>query len=796
MLASPANTATTCSTVPSTASPTSSERSDHSPNVARKPKISIQEPSEGSRWSQNHHRRSSSPWGGPEKDEGFSLKVPDISSMPKQVQRGDDLRRRSSGEKPGISRRPSFVDLSKSTISKVGKTMKTTANREADDIKDEVFRFSRTTTAHGVPMLWWLLLTIAAIILFISQCILVHDKYSRKDKIVSVELQFEQAKFPAVTVCNLNPFKHHLAKKVPEIGETLDAFHQAVVYSKESADHYDAPKDRRRRSPGGFRYVQYEPIMSDCQCTKTGDCVQKDSIPKDNASLCICNFDRQDSTAWPCFHISNWIEAVCPECNDIGYCNLPETNGTVTELPCLCQGDSYCLLRPERIKRVWEIRGTAIPDETSPFRADFLAQLKELGYENMTDEVAITTKTKEKMILTMASLPVHRRIALSYGKAEFIRMCSFNGQQCDIINDFKLHVDPTFGNCYTFNADAKAPKESSRAGPSYGLRLMVYINASDYLPTTEAMGVRIVIHDQTELPFPEAFGYSAPVGALSSFGLSMREVKRLSAPYGDCVTDNEPLPSNYIYPKYTYEPEGCYKSCYQQRIIRRCGCADPRYPTADNETELCDSLDTGERNCLISEAIKFTKKNTCQCKHRCSRNVYSTTYSSAKIAQGAFRNNCKGKNKDGCFEYDGNNAAMFEIYYEQMNYEKLTERESYLFVNLISDIGGQAGLWLGASVLTLIEVVMFVLRLLFRCRHNKNDKSQFSASDLLEEGRNNTYDQRNPSMAQTPIIRKRASFSGESNKSNQSFDDTFPKSSHSNLYDVDKNSANYYENPA
>jgi hypothetical protein len=45
---------------------------------------------------------------------------------------------------------------------------------------------------------------------------------------------------------------------------------------------------------------------------------------------------------------------------------------------------------------MWEIRGRKIPEEGSPFRADFLAQLKELGYENMTDEVAITTKTKEK----------------------------------------------------------------------------------------------------------------------------------------------------------------------------------------------------------------------------------------------------------------------------------------------------------------------------------------------------------------------------------------------------------------
>jgi hypothetical protein len=71
------------------------------------------------------------------------------------------------------------------------------------------------------------------------------------------------------------------------------------------------------------------------------------------------------------------------------------------------------------------------------------------------------------MLLMMAELPIQRRIALSYGKSEFIRMCSFNGQQCDIITDFKLHVDATFGNCYTFNPSGRK-LISNRAGPSYG----------------------------------------------------------------------------------------------------------------------------------------------------------------------------------------------------------------------------------------------------------------------------------------------------------------------------------------
>lgn len=53
----------------------------------------------------------------------------------------------------------------------------------------------------------------------------------------------------------------------------------------------------------------------------------------------------------------------------------------------------------------------------------------------------------------------------------------------------------------------------------YGLRLLLNVNQSDYMPTTEAAGIRLVVHEQDQEPFPDTFGYSAPTGFVSSFGL-------------------------------------------------------------------------------------------------------------------------------------------------------------------------------------------------------------------------------------------------------------------------------------
>ncbi|KAK6760068.1 hypothetical protein RB195_021547 [Necator americanus] len=552
-----------------------------------------------------------------------------------------------------------------------GRAVKLSA-RPHNDLKNTVIDFGETTTAHGIPM-----------------------------------LEFESAPFPAITICNLNPFKKHLARSVPEISETLDAFHQAVTYSNDANNEESRQRRKRNSKIGDFRFVQYEPVYSACECVRGTDeeCVGHDAIPPNLQNACICNYDRQDGSAWPCYSTSTWKESICPECNDVGYCNVPNTTGT-DSVPCVCQLKmGYCILRSEqRLRRVWEFRGKKVPDANSPFRNDFLEHLSKLGYGNMTDQVAITTRAREKLILKMSALPPQRRAALGYGKSELIRQCSFNSMQCDIEKEFKLHIDPSFGNCYTFNADPDNVQASSRAGPSHGLRLMVFVNASDYLPTTEAIGVRIAIHGQRECPFPDTFGYSAPTGAVSSFGISLRKVNRLQN--GDCFNADMPLPPGYIYRDYKYEPEGCYRNCYQKRIISRCGCADPRFPSPSSSIRICDPRNEQTRDCLLSESVRMIKRKSCRCTHACKQDVYTTTYSAAKWPSGSVRMECTEKD---CNSYFSEHAAMLEIYYEQMSYEVLRESESYSFVNLISDIGGQMGLWLGASVLTAIEILIFFI---------------------------------------------------------------------------------------
>ncbi|CAF1150674.1 unnamed protein product [Brachionus calyciflorus] len=59
-----------------------------------------------------------------------------------------------------------------------------------------------------------------------------------------------------------------------------------------------------------------------------------------------------------------------------------------------------------------------------------------------------------------------------------------------------------------------------------------------------------------------------------------------------------------------------------------------------------------------------------------------------------------------------NDLISLNVYYETLNYEEITEKESVEFVGLLSNIGGIAGLFLGISFLSLVEIIEIAIQII------------------------------------------------------------------------------------
>ncbi|GFO21960.1 reverse transcriptase [Plakobranchus ocellatus] len=99
--------------------------------------------------------------------------------------------------------------------------------------------------------------------------------------------------------------------------------------------------------------------------------------------------------------------------------------------------------------------------------------------------------------------------------------CNFGNEVCTSEN-FTYSYNLQHGNCYTF-AGSQDSKRSEwltmRAGPGNGLSMEFNVQFDEYLPSTTASGLKVLIHDNGEVPFPEDGGIMAGTGAATSIAI-------------------------------------------------------------------------------------------------------------------------------------------------------------------------------------------------------------------------------------------------------------------------------------
>ena len=69
------------------------------------------------------------------------------------------------------------------------------------------------------------------------------------------------------------------------------------------------------------------------------------------------------------------------------------------------------------------------------------------------------------------------------------------------------------------------------------------------------------------------------------------------------------------------------------------------------------------------------------------------------------------------------NFMQVDIFYKEISYHAIHQQEAFVFVSLLSEVGGFLGLLLGASVLTICELVDFLaLKLVAKCSGREQPK--------------------------------------------------------------------------
>ncbi|XP_035682884.1 acid-sensing ion channel 5-like [Branchiostoma floridae] len=277
--------------------------------------------------------------------------------------------------------------------------------------------------------------------------------------------------------------------------------------------------------------------------------------------------------------------------------------------------------------------------------------------------------------------------------------CTWRGQACSKDN-FTL-VFTSFGICWVFNEGGTL--NQTIAGVGNGLRVAINIQQDEY--TENALtgnldaGIRFVVHSPNEPPTVDTQGISVGPGTHAYASISKIQYTNEVPPWGKC----EPGRTLRYYSGYT--KTGCLLECRAGHVADACGCRTVSMP---GTLDYCQpSVVTG---CVKTTMAELKSgKQTCDCPTPCSATAYPATVSyggwpssSTKEFYTEYFNMTEEQLKD--------NIVLLDIYYQQLNLQTVQQRRAISTNALLGDLGGQLGLFLGASVITIIEFLEFLLK--------------------------------------------------------------------------------------
>jgi hypothetical protein len=352
------------------------------------------------------------------------------------------------------------------------------------------------------------------------------------------------------------------------------------------------------------------------------------------------------------------------------------------------------------------------------------------------------------------TLTVITRKELGFKLEDMLVSCFFNYKSCSA-SDFTYFYDASNGNCYTFNkgvydnGTTYDKKNVSIAGPLYGLVLELYLGD----PTVDSYrefnnGVMVSIHNQSSVPFTQGEKMKAAAGTETDFIMNRNFITKLETPYGTCkYTSTSTSSTNSFYSDYIvstlgvkYSQEYCFALCVQKQIMNTCNCSNALMPTFNGTTNFCLS---DKADCLKNLIYGFGSTQAavdCQtdCPYECETIEYGvSTYKSlfpTEFYSDILYNKIKSKGVNVSSTNIDKAFAKVNFYYKSMEYIITTQMIQTSTEDLFSNIGGTLGLYIGISILSLVEfvelgfnlVLTLIVHLKSRKQVKNNPHDQFS----------------------------------------------------------------------
>eukprot|EP00794_Sanderia_malayensis_P009292 gene9292-10273_t len=275
----------------------------------------------------------------------------------------------------------------------------------------------------------------------------------------------------------------------------------------------------------------------------------------------------------------------------------------------------------------------------------------------------------------------------------------------------------TWVPCFTLKNDVKFKQKT----PAGGLQMFLYLNTSDtteysqelQLHTKLRNGLEILIQNEASalfFPYPD---FVLQGGTSVDIALKKIEYRRKPSPYSNCVSSHPEV--ERMFGKYS--EDNCIALCYFKQCLEVCNDLMPfvRYlfpkMSFDHSTEK-------SRPCAENFFAFQFNMEACKCNAPCFEVVYEKTIHTMQWPQGnqlqqlkdAIRQSPINQSFQHLTEEDfKKNFIRLQIKFPRSIIHLMEEEALYSAGSFVSEIGGLMGLFLGASLISLVEVFFVIM---------------------------------------------------------------------------------------
>ncbi|XP_037915033.1 pickpocket protein 28-like [Hermetia illucens] len=258
------------------------------------------------------------------------------------------------------------------------------------------------------------------------------------------------------------------------------------------------------------------------------------------------------------------------------------------------------------------------------------------------------------------------------------------------------------------------PRSAAGVGKSMGLSLVLDAQVDEYYcSSTNGVGFKALLHNPAEIPDIANYGISLQVG--HEVGVTITPdiadasylLRNMERKYRQCMFSNEAQLNYYA----TYTRRNCEMECEAKLHRERCDCVQYYMPHIEPNANVC-----GLSDMKCSDSVRYKTHKTSEELYQCSEECipacfelgFSTNIYSSRLSHKQFLISDKPI-QSMSEQYAEDNIVAVHFYYTERAFRSHTKQQFVGFTEFLSDTGGLMGLFLGFSVLSIVEIIYYIL---------------------------------------------------------------------------------------